>query len=299
MAKSPQLDKVIEAFKAYGESTCGLESVEEFRASYEKFGSQFPLAADIVCRPWDAAGVPGEWIVAPGAADDRALLFLHGGGYSIGSINTHREVVSRISRAAGVMGLAIDYRLAPEHPFPAAVDDAVAVYRWLLSNGFQPSRIAISGDSAGGGLTLAALLALKDAGDPLPAAGIPLSAWTDLEGVGESMTTLADVDPRVTKDVLEYMAKNYIGDRDPRMPLAAPLYGDMRGLPPLLLQVGGAEVLRDDSTRVVELAKAAGVDATVEVWDDMIHDWHQFAYMLPEGQQAIDRIGEFIRQHMK
>ena len=299
MAKSPQLDKVIEAFMAYGESTRGLESVVEFRASYERFGSQFPLAADIVCQPVDAGGVPGEWIVAPGAADDRALLFLHGGGYSIGSINTHREVVSRISRAAGVRGLAIDYRLAPEHPFPAAVDDAVAAYRWLLSSGFRPSRIAISGDSAGGGLTLSTLLALKDAGDPLPAAGIPLSAWTDLEGIGESITTLAEVDPLVTKDVLDYMAKNYIGDRDPRMPLAAPLYGDMRGLPPLLLQVGGAEVLRDDSTRVVELAKAAGVDATVEVWDDMIHDWHQFAYMLPEGQQAIDRIGGFIRQHMK
>jgi acetyl esterase/lipase len=236
--------------------------------------------------------VPAEWIVAPGAAEDRYVLYLHGGGYVMGSINTHREMVSRISRAAGVRALALDYRLAPESPFPAAVDDATGAYRWLLAQGAKPA-----GDSAGGGLTLATLVAIRDAKLPVPAAGVCLSPWADMEGVGASMTSKAKEDPIVQKEMLLGMAKLYLGGADPKTPLAAPLHADLRGLPPLLIQVGSAETLLDDSTRVAERAKAAGVKVDLEVWSEMIHVWQLFAPILPEGQEAIAKIGKFIREH--
>jgi len=245
----------------------------------------------------ECGGVPAEWITAPGAAADRVLLYLHGGGYVMGSINTHREMVSRLSRAAGARALLLEYRLAPEHPFPAAVDDAVAAYRWLLSQNLKPSRIVVAGDSAGGGLALATLVALRDAKLPSPAVGVCLSPWTDMEGIGGSMTTKAKEDPIVQREMLLGMAKLYLGQQDSRTPLAAPLYADLRGLPPLLIQVGSAETLLDDSTRVTERAKAVGVKVDLEVWDQMIHVWQLFAPILPEGQQAIERIGQFIREH--
>ena len=196
--------------------------------------------------------------------------------------------------------LGIEYRLAPENPFPAAVDDAVAAYRWLLSAGLEPGRIVIVGDSAGGGQAIATLVALRDAGEPLPAAAVPVSPWVDLEGLGESMTTKAAVDPFVQpgRRRIEAMARMYVGDGDIRAPLAAPLYADLHGLPPLLVMVGSSETLLDDSTRIAERARVAGVDVTLEIWDDMVHVWTLFAPILSEGQQAIDRIGEFIRQHV-
>jgi acetyl esterase/lipase len=193
--------------------------------------------------------------------------------------------------------LLIDYRLAPEHPHPAAVEDSTRAYRWLLETGSNPKRMAIAGDSAGGGLTVATLVALRDAGVPLPAAAVCLSPWVDLEGIGESMTTKAAVDPMVQREPLLRMASMYLAGQDPRTPLAAPLYADLRGLPPLLIQVGTAETLLDDSVRLAERARAAGVQVTLEPWEDMIHVWQAFAAMLPEGQQAIERIGEFLRQH--
>ena len=297
MAVSPQLEQAIQIFKSMREKAQSLGAVEEFRAALEEMASQFCLAEDIVTERVGAGGVPAEWIVAPGAADDRVLLYLHGGGYAMGSMRSHREVISRLSRASGARALGLEYRLAPENPFPAAVEDTVAAYRWLLSNGVNPKKIAIAGDSAGGGLTVAALVAMRYAGEPMPAAGVPISAWLDLEGIGESMTTNAEVDPFVEREGLQFLMKMYIGDRDPRTPLAAPIYADLHGLPPLLIQVGSLEVLLDDSTRLAERAKAAGVDVTLEVWDDMPHVWHTFAPILPEGQQAIDRVGEFIRKH--
>ncbi len=290
---SPQLEAVIQMLQSLGQPA----SVEEFRSAFEGLAAQLPLPGDVRCEPVNAGGVAGEWIVAPGAAEDRAILYLHGGGYVIGSVNTHREMISRLSRAAGARALGINYRLAPEYPFPAAVEDATAAYRWLLSQGLSPTRTVIAGDSAGGGLTLATLVALRDAGDPLPAAGICLSPWVDMEGIGESMTTKAAVDPLVQRDGLLSMAKLYLGGKDPRTPLAAPLYADLKGLPPLLIQVGERETLLDDSTRIAERAQAAGVSVTLEVWDGMIHVWQLFAAMLPEGQQAIERVGEFVRQH--
>jgi acetyl esterase/lipase len=191
--------------------------------------------------------------------------------------------------------LVIDYRLAPENPFPAPVEDAVSAYRWLLDQGNDPAALSVAGDSAGGGLTAATLVSLKDQGIPLPSCGVCLSPWVDMEGIGESMTGRADSDPMVQRDGLVAMAGVYLGGADPRSPLAAPLYADLHGLPPLLIQVGTRETLYDDATRLAYQAARAGVKTTFEPWDEMIHVWHLFAPLLDEGQQAIERIGEFIR----
>jgi len=272
-------------------------SVQEARAGFEQIASMFPIDADIKREAVGAGGVKAEWVSAPDAEAGRALLYLHGGGYVIGSINTHRSLAARISRASKARVLVIDYRLAPEHPHPAAVDDSVASYRWMLGQGLQPARIVVAGDSAGGGLTVATLVAIRDAKLPLPAAGACLSPWVDLEGIGESMTKKADVDPIVQKAGLLQMAAAYLGGKDPRTPLAAPLYADLTGLPPLLIQVGTAETLLDDASRLAERARKAGVTVNYESSESMIHVWHLFAPMLDEGQQAIDRIGEFVRRH--
>jgi epsilon-lactone hydrolase len=269
-------------------------TIEEIRAGFELMAQ--PVPEDVRREAVEAGGVPAEWIVPPNADRERVILYLHGGGYVIGSINTHRALVAAIARSAGARALALDYRLAPENPFPAAVEDATAAYRWLLANGARPDQIVVAGDSAGGGLTVATLLALRDAGDPLPAAGVCISPWVDLEGVGESMTAKADVDPIVQKDALVRMAQAYLGDADPRTPLAAPLYADLGGLPPLLIQVGTSETLLDDATRLHQRARDAGVEVTLEPWEEMIHVWHLFGLMLPEAQQAIEQIGAFVRR---
>jgi monoterpene epsilon-lactone hydrolase len=270
-------------------------SIQERRDQMETM-LVFPVADDVRCEEVDAGGVPGEWITTPGAADDRVVYYFHGGGYVMCSVNTHREMISRLSRATGARALAINYRLAPEDPFPAPVVDAVAGYKWLLSVGIKPERIVIAGDSAGGGLTVATMVALRDAEVPLPAAGICLSPWADM-----ACTGMAKMEPR--EGGMEYqgilqMAKTYVGEADLKTPLASPVYADLAGLPPLLIQVGGDEELINDSILLEERAKQCGVDATLETWEDMFHVWHMYAPMLPEGQQAIDRIGEFVREKM-
>lgn len=290
---SEELQQILDMLKAA--PLREFATVAEQRAGLEAFAR--PVADDVRCDPVDVNGIPAEWISISGQEPDRTILYLHGGGYVIGSINTHREVVSRIARASGARALLIEYRLAPEHPFPAALDDAVSAYRWLRTQGVPAGEIVIAGDSAGGGLTLATLLALRDASDELPAAGVGISPWTDLAGEGESVVTKAGVDPMVQKAGLDQMARQYVGpDGDVKAPLASPLYAELTGLPPLLLQVGTAETLLDDSTRFAAKAESAGVEVTLEPWEDMFHVWHFFAGMLPEGQQAIDRIGEFVRQ---
>ena len=271
--------------------------VADMRKGFDVLASKFPLTPEFTFDHVDAGGVPAAWVEAPGVDSGRTILYLHGGGYVIGSIDTHRELAGRLSQAASARVLIIDYRLAPEYPFPAAVEDATAAYRWLLaSGGAAAARTVIAGDSAGGGLTVAAMLALREAGDPLPAAGVCLSPWVDMEGTGDSMTAKADVDPMVRHEGLVRMAGLYLNGADPRTPLAAPLYADLSGLPPLLIHVGTAETLLDDATRLSERAKAAGVDVTLESWDDMIHVWHLFAPLLPEGQQAVERVGQYVRQ---
>ncbi len=271
-------------------------SVAETRAGFEQMASMFPVDADIKCEGVSAGGVNAEWVSAPAAEPGRAVLYLHGGGYVIGSINTHRSLAARLSRASNARVLVIDYRLAPEHPHPAAVEDSVIAYRWMLAQGLKATRITVAGDSAGGGLTVATLVAIRDAKLPLPGAGACLSPWVDLEGIGESMTAMAGVDPIVHKAGLLQMAAAYLGGKSPRTPLAAPLYAELSGLPPLLIQVGTAETLLDDASRLAERARKAGVTVAYEPWEDMIHVWHLFAPMLDEGQQAIDRIGEFVRK---
>jgi acetyl esterase/lipase len=270
-------------------------SLDDLRNGFEAFSTQFQTTTDAQSTAVNAGGVPAEWVSAPGAANDRVVLYLHGGGYVLGSVNTHRELIVRLSKAANARVLALNYRLAPENPFPAPVEDATAAYRWLLSQGVKPNRVAVAGDSAGGGLTIATLVSIRDANLPLPAAGVCLSPWVDMEGIGETMTTRANVDPMVQKQGLVGMAQLYLGGKDPRSPLAAPLYADLKGLPPLFIQVGDAETLLADSTRIAEKAKAVGVKVDLEVWPEMVHVWHMFASVLPEGQQAIEKIGKFVQ----
>jgi len=291
---SPELQKAIDLMKSMAEKQP--KTPQEFRATFEEMAP--PPESDIKTEKVNAGGVPAEWISAPTAATDRVVLYLHGGGYVIGSIKTHRDLMGRVSRAAQARVLGLDYRLAPENPFPAAVDDAVTAYRWLLAQGVKPARIAVAGDSAGGGLAMATLVAIRDASLDVPGTGVCLSPWVDLEGIGESMKTRAKADPVVQKEGLVGMAQAYLQGKDPRTPLAAPLYADLKGLPPLLIQVGDAETLLDDSTRLADRARAAGVQVKLEVWPEMIHVWQMFAGFLPEGQQAIDGIGKFIRERI-
>ena len=241
--------------------------------------------------------MPAEWITAPGADEGRVILYFHGGGYLFGSMRTHRVMLSHMSRAAKSRVLGLDYRLAPEIPFPAPVQDSVAAYRWLLAQGFKPEKITLAGDSAGGGLVIAVLVALRYLGEPTPAAGVGISAWTDMESTGASFTTNAESDPSVNRERLLKIAGVYLDGKDPKAPLASPINADLHGLPPLLLQVGGIETLLDDSKVLAKRANEAGVSVEMEVWEDMPHVWHHFAPILPEGQKAIGRIGEFVIQH--
>lgn len=292
---SEELRAILEMFKAQPPFVT-TPSVDEQRAGIDGMGAMNPLPADVITEAVNANGVPAEWTSVPGVDADRVVMYVHGGGYVIGSLQSHRELVARIARAASCRALAVDYRLAPEHPFPAAVDDAVAAYRWLLAEGVEAKRIVIAGDSAGGGLTVATLLAIRDAGLELPAAGVCLSPWVDLEGIGESMTTRDALDPMVHRRELLEMAAQYLDGADPQTPLAAPLYAELAGLPPLLIQVGTSETLYDDSTRLAAKARAAGVEVTLEEYEELFHVFQAFA-MLPEAQAATDRIGAFVRDH--
>jgi acetyl esterase/lipase len=256
-----------------------------------------PLYQETVFEKLSAGGVQAEWFRRTDAADGPVILYLHGGGYGLGSLETHRDLIARICRASRSSALALEYRLAPEHPFPAQLDDALAAYRWLLQQGTDPRKIVVAGDSAGGGLTLALLVKLRDSGDLLPAAAVCLSPWVDLEGLGESVDKNDRYD-YISRRALAQYRKRFVDDDNVRNPLAAPLYADLRRLPPLLVQVGSAEALLDDSRRIVDRAHSAGVDVTFRVWEDMIHVWQLFAFMVPQGSAAIDEIGAFIRERV-
>ncbi len=292
---SPQLQNIIQALRA--QPVREGVPVEERRANMERLATIFPAVDDVKREKAGPEGVPGEWFTPPGVSSDITVYWLHGGGYSTGSVATHARMVSLIAKVAGARAFAVDYRLAPENPFPAGLDDAVAGYRWLLEQGVDPARLVIGGDSAGGGLSLAMLQRLREAGDSLPAATVLLSPWTDLEGAGESMKTRREADPMIDPTSVPDQARDYLPDGDLRDPLVSPLYADFTGLPPMLIQVGDAEVLLDDSTRVYERAEAAGVDVTLEVNDEMIHVFQIFAPLLPEAVAAIERIGEFAKSH--
>ncbi|MBY0334283.1 MAG: alpha/beta hydrolase [Acetobacteraceae bacterium] len=268
----------------------------ERRRRLDALGSQFGLPGDVATEAAAAGGVKAEWTATPGADPGRVLLYLHGGGYVSGSIASHRHMVAEAGRQAGIRTLALDYRLAPEDPFPAGLEDAMAGYRFLLDSGIAPGRIAIGGDSAGGGLTLALLVSLRDEGLPLPGCAWVVSPWIDLEQLGESMASLAAVDPMIQGPYLGEIARAYLNGADPRTPLAAPLHAELRGLPPLLIQVGAAEVLLDDSVRLAARAGAADVAVTLEVWPEMIHVWHLFHPVLAAGRRALAGAGRFLRE---
>jgi acetyl esterase/lipase len=267
------------------------------RAVLEGYTKIFKPPAGVSVARLDADGVPAAWIVPRGLETKRTVLYLHGGGYNAGSIASHLPLTSSIAVAAKARVLAIDYRLAPEHLFPAAVEDAQRAYQWLLKESAQANQIVLAGDSAGGGLTLSLLLSLREKGLPLPAAAVCLSPWTDLTCSGESWATNAKVDFMLKRVTTVKAAKLYLGDADPRTPLASPLFADPDGLPPLLIQVGSEEVLLSDSTQFADKARLAGVDVTLENWKGMQHVWQYSVSMLPEGRQAVTRIGEFIIQH--
>ncbi len=231
----------------------------------------------------------------PLADPSRALLFLHGGGYVSGSIASHRHMVGQLGVAARCRTLALDYRLAPEHLYPAALEDALAGYRFLRDQGFAPAHIALCGESAGGGLTVATLVSLRDAGEALPACAWLSSPWVDLAQTGGTMQTKADVDPLIQKPYLDELAAAYLGDRDAADPLASPVHADLRGLPPMLIQVGSAETLLDDAVRLAAVAGAAGVRTTLDIWPDMIHAFTLFYQQVAAGRRAIEEAARFVR----
>lgn len=265
------------------------------RKDIDARGLAYKLAADVGVEPVNANGVRAEWTATPKDARDAALLYLHGGGYVIGSLDSHRHLVAEAGSACGVAALALDYRLAPEHPFPAAVDDALAGYRFLLARGIAPGRIAIAGDSAGGGLVVAAMLAIRDAGLAQPACGWCISPWVDMEAIGETMTSRAESDPTVQRAGILDMAKMYLNGADPRSPLAAPIHADLKGLAPLFIQVGACETLLDDALRLAGVAGAADVRVDLQVWPEMIHVWHLFHPELGAGRRAIEAGGAYVR----
>ena len=280
------------------DSGMGTGTIADQRATMEALLGSGPAPAGVAVEPTTIAGRPAEWLTPDGAGPDRALLYLHGGGYCIGSINTHRDLAGRIAVASGMRVVNLDYRLAPEHPFPAAPDDATAAYRALLAQGLAPERLAIAGDSAGGGLTLATLVALRDAGDPLPATAVLLSPWTDLTATSSTWTTRADVDHLVQREGLDAMAAAYLDGRATTDPGASPRFADLHGLPPLLVQVGDAEVLLDDSVHLRDDAIAAGVPVTLDIWDDMVHVFQAFPpELLPQAGESLATIGAWLIGH--
>ncbi|WP_170319283.1 alpha/beta hydrolase [Polyangium spumosum] len=267
----------------------------DMRAWFVSMMRVTPPPAEARLEP-SACDVPASWITPPGVDPGRVLLYLHGGGYIIGSPETHLETIFRLAQASGARALAVDYRLAPEHAWPACREDAVAAYRWLLAQGVAPSRVAIAGDSAGGGLTLSTLLALRDAGLPLPACAAFLSPWVDFTLSGPSSKTNGAQDPLVDPSNLALMAGAVLQGNDPAK--SSPLFAELGGLPPLFVQVGTAEVLLDDSHRLVDRVKAAGGEAVLDAWQHMIHGFQAFPTFLPEAIGATARAGEFLRSKL-
>lgn len=252
----------------------------------------------VSCRRVSAGGIDAEWIVPADAPADKAILYFHGGGFRLGSVASHRDLIARIAETSGCRVLAINYRLAPEHRFPAAPEDALAAYEWMRGQGFKPADMALAGDSAGGNLVLTTLLSLRGRGEKLPCGGVLMSPWTDLAATGGSYKSRAEADPIHQRSMILALAKNYLGEGgDVSNPLASPLYADLAGLPPLLIQAGDRETVRDDATMLAAKAKAAGVDAELQVFDGMIHVFQMFPE-IPQAAEAIAAIAAFLRRHL-
>ena len=289
---SDELQAVIELLRAQPDAEADFPTR---RANMEAATAAWPVPDGVNIEPVVVAGVPCEWVTAPTATTGRAILYVHGGAYTTGSLATHRRHVAQLSAPARTPVLNVDYRLAPEHPHPAAVEDAVTAHRWLTSTGgLAPERVVLCGDSAGGGLAVAVLVALRDAGDALPAGAALISPWTDLTFSGDSHDTRLALDPMCSRTSLTPSAEAYVGGADPAAPLISPAHADLSGLPPLLIHVGDHETLLDDSTMLAERARAVGVDVELEVAPEMIHVWHVFAGMVPESDVALAAMGAWI-----
>lgn len=254
------------------------------------------IPKDIKFERVDANGVPCDWITCPNCEENKVLFWLFGGGYVMGDLETRKIFPFIIGREAKIRSLLVGYRIAPEHPFPAALDDAVTAYRWLISTGISPNNIIIGGASAGGGLAVALLLKLRELDLFLPAGAVLLSPWTDLACTGESWDINAEYEAGMPKEALVWMANVYSKDENPKNPLVSPLYGNLEGLPPMLIHAGNCERLRDDSVILAERATSVGVNVELKVWDDMLHVFQQFYDFLPESNQSIEEIGEFIHK---
>lgn len=293
------IDRAIERIRAVYRGWNRETTVARMRSDWDAaFGG---TAAPVTCQRVLAGAVDGEWISPADVSTDKTILYFHGGGFRIGSVASHRDLIAQIALASGCRVLAIDYRLAPEHRFPAALDDALRAYDWMIGRGLEPANIAFAGDSAGGNLVLATMLALREAGRPLPAAAALMSPWTDLAAAGASYVTRAEADPIHQRTMILALAKNYLGDHDPRDPLVSPLYADLKGLPPLVIQVGDRETVLDDSVMLADKARAAGVEVELQVWDGMIHVFQMFGTELAEAHRAIADIAGFLnrRLHIK
>ena len=266
------------------------------RNSLEKLSGMAKLPKGVHYEKVEFDGISAEWCTPDNLKNTGVILYFHGGGYVAGSIRTHRGTTGRLAQASKTKCLSVEYSLAPEKPFPAGLDDAIKAYQWLLKQGFDSKKIVISGDSAGGGLSVATLLRLRDEKFPMPAAGVLMSPWLDLECTGESATTLADKDPMVVPGALREMGLFYTTKDNLRHPYTSPLYADLKGLPPFYIQASSSEVLYDDTTRFEKKLKEAGVVCEVEYWKNMMHVWQAYAPILPEAQKAINKLGEYIEQ---
>lgn len=293
MAK-PRNIEFVEA--SFGKFLTPDATLETMRVGYDEMCPE--VEGDVAVKDGKVGGVPGRWI-EPEDAGPGVVLYFHGGGYVIGSSRSHTYLAAGIASAAKAKVFVVDYRRAPEHPFPAAVDDAVAAYKGLLDSGIPADKIAFAGDSAGGGLTLATIHAVRAAKLPQPKCAVTLSAWTDLSCTNPSIEGNTELDPFVTPDIVRGMAQAYVGEKgNVRDPLVSPIHGDFAGFPPLLMQVGSDEILLDDTLRAAQKAKAADVPVTLTVEDGMIHVYQQLAWIIPEGGPAIAEIGAFVKKHL-
>ena len=272
-----------------------IPSLPRLRTFVETINQPLRMPGGVTSRSIREDGIRVEWVEGPHASSESVVMYVHGGAWVLGWYKNHRVLAAHIGRSSGCRVLAVDYRLAPEDPFPASLHDCLAAYEWLLKNGFEPNRIVIAGDSAGANLALAVLQTLRDAGETLPAAVVCISPMTDLACTGDTFHT--DKDALLTAEFALSMSSQYTGGRDARLPLISPQYGDMTGLPPMLIHAGEDEILLSDARRLAEKARKAGVDVTLKVWPGMWHVWHIFVPFLPEAVDAVAEIGGFIRRH--
>lgn len=271
-------------------------SIEQRRAASDALGEIFPAAADVRAEPVSAHGVPAEWTLTPVASTSEVILYLHGGGYVWGSLKSHRHLVSEVGRAAMMRTLALDYRRAPEFPFPQALDDTVSGYRFLFDSGFQPRQIAVAGDSAGAGLAVALLVRLKELGLPQPAGALLLSPWVDMTATAGSYNRNAKRDPVLNREIMQFLAEQYLGKHPRETPLASPVFADLSGIAPLTIFVGATEALLDDAVALARAAGLADVSVRLEIWPKMFHIWPNYHQVLAQGRQGVARAGRLLRE---